>query len=37
MTLRVPRYRIPAAVEEFAEELGLGWWIDREYGERAGG
>jgi hypothetical protein len=32
-TLRVPRHRLPAAVEEFAEELGLGWWLDREYGE----
>jgi hypothetical protein len=32
-TLRVPRHRLPVAVVEFAEELGLGWWVDREYGE----
>jgi hypothetical protein len=32
-TLRIPRDRLPAAVEEFAEELGLGWWLTREYGE----
>lgn len=31
-TLRVPRCALPAAVEEMAEELGLEWWLDREYG-----
>lgn len=32
--LRIPRHRLPQEVEEFAEELGLGWWLDREYGPR---
>jgi hypothetical protein len=32
-TLRIPRDKIPAKVEAFAEEHGLGWWLDREYGE----
>lgn len=32
--LRVPRDRLPEAVEAFAEQHGLGWWLDREYGER---
>jgi hypothetical protein len=32
-TLRVPRHRLPAALEDFAEETGLGWWLDREYGQ----
>lgn len=31
--LRIARADLPAAVEEFAAELGLGWWLDREYGE----
>lgn len=31
-TLRVPRDRVPGDVEWFAEEFGLGWWLDREYG-----
>jgi hypothetical protein len=30
-TLRIPRSLLPAAVEEVAEEAGLGWWIDRTY------
>lgn len=30
--LRIPREYLPAAVEEFAEELGLLWWVEREYG-----
>lgn len=34
-TLRIPRHAIPAETEEFAVEHGLGWWLDREYGERA--
>lgn len=33
-TLRIPREQLPAAVEEFAAELGLVWWLDREYGPR---
>lgn len=33
-TLRVPRGRLPAGLEEFAAELGLSWWLDRTYGER---
>lgn len=33
-TLRVPRGRVPSWVESFAAELGLTWWLDREYGER---
>lgn len=31
-TLRVPRERIPAATEALAAELGLAWWLEREYG-----
>lgn len=31
-TLRIPRERLPVAVAEFAEEFGLTWWLDREYG-----
>lgn len=33
--LRIPRERLPVKVEAFAEALGLGWYLDREYGERA--
>jgi hypothetical protein len=33
--LRVPRDRLPVAVEEFAAELNLSWWLDREYGPRS--
>ena len=32
--LRVPRHAIPVETEEYAAELGLGWWLDREYGPR---
>lgn len=32
--LRVPRAALPAEVEVVAAELGLGWWLDREYGPR---
>jgi hypothetical protein len=32
--LRIPRERLPAEVEEFAAELNLSWWLDREYGSR---
>lgn len=31
-TLRVPRERLPAALEQFAEETGLVWYLEREYG-----
>jgi len=31
-TLRIPRYRLPERTEEFAQDLGLGWWLDRTYG-----
>lgn len=33
-TLKLAREAIPAAVEELAAELGLTYWLDREYGER---
>lgn len=33
-TLRIPREAIPAETEALAEELGLSWWLGREYGER---
>lgn len=31
-TLRVPRDRIPTDTEALAAQLGLTWWLDREYG-----
>lgn len=31
-TLRVPRDRLPAGVEEIARELGFVWYLDREFG-----
>jgi hypothetical protein len=33
-TLRIPRDRLPRGLEALAEDLGLGWWLDREYGVR---
>lgn len=30
-TLRIPRRRLPADFIALCEELGLGWWVDREY------
>ncbi len=33
-TLRIPRDRLPAVLEEFAAEFGLVWWLDREYGAK---
>ena len=33
-TLRLPRAAIPEGVEELARELGIEWWLDREYGAR---
>jgi hypothetical protein len=32
--LRLARGAIPFAVEQLAAELGLTWWLDKEYGER---
>jgi hypothetical protein len=32
-TLKIPRHRLPADVLDFADEFGLMWWVDREYGE----
>lgn len=32
--LRIPRDKLPPAVEDFAAELGLTWYLDREYGPR---
>ena len=34
-TLRLPRAAMPEATEALATELGLGWYLDRYYGERA--
>lgn len=33
-TLRIPRAALPAAVEAVAAEMGLTWWLEREYGQR---
>lgn len=30
----IPRELLPASVFEFADELGLGWYVDRHYPER---
>jgi hypothetical protein len=30
--LRIPRAALPTEVEQLAEELGLAWWLEREYG-----
>lgn len=30
--LRIPRALLPSAVEEFAEEFELVYWLEREYG-----
>jgi hypothetical protein len=35
-TLRIPREALPAGIEAFAEEYGLGWWLDRTYGPVGG-
>lgn len=35
-TLTLPRDKLPAGLEEFALELGLLWWLTREYGPREG-
>lgn len=34
-TLRLPRGAIPAGTEELAIELGLEWFLDKEYGPLA--
>jgi hypothetical protein len=31
-SLRIRRDQLPRGVEEFAAEVGLSWWLDREYG-----
>lgn len=31
-SLRIPRENLPPAVEQMAHELGLRWWLTREYG-----
>ena len=31
-TLRIPPTAIPHATRRFAEEYGLTWWLEREYG-----
>lgn len=31
-TIRIPRDDLPAGLEDLAEEVGLVWWLDREYG-----
>jgi hypothetical protein len=31
-TLRVPRHYLPPVFVEWCDELGLGWYVDREYG-----
>jgi hypothetical protein len=31
-TLRVPRWALPAGLEAFAAEVGVEWWVEREYG-----
>lgn len=33
-TLRVPFERLPAAMLEFADELGLRWWVEKHYKHR---
>lgn len=33
-TLRIPRERIPEGTEQYAAELGLGWYLDRAHGPR---
>jgi hypothetical protein len=30
----IPRHRLPPALEEFAAEMGLLWWLDYTYGPR---
>lgn len=35
-SLKIPRRLLPAGVEDFAAEVGLLWWLDREYGELEG-
>lgn len=34
--LRLVRAEIPQETEEFAAEHGIGWWLDRTYGQRPG-
>lgn len=32
--LRIPRSALPVELEDLAVELGLDWWLDRQYGCR---
>lgn len=32
--LRLPRASLPSGIEELAYEVGLTWWLTREYGSR---
>lgn len=34
-TLRFPRWAVPSSLEALMVELGLDWWLDREYGPPA--
>jgi hypothetical protein len=34
LQLRIPRNLLPPELEEYAEETGLAWWLDRAYGPR---
>lgn len=35
--LRLRREAIPAATEQLAREIGIEWWLAREYGDRMSG
>lgn len=32
LKLHIPRILVPLETEQMADELGLGWWLDRTYG-----
>jgi hypothetical protein len=34
--IKIKRQHLPACVEEYAEQYGLGWSLDRDYGELSG-
>jgi hypothetical protein len=34
---KLSREMLPPETEEFAADLGLDWWLDRQYGPRADG
>lgn len=33
LTLRIARERLPEGFEVFCDELGLGWYVERQYGD----